>query len=126
MFAWLAGIFGPLMSQIIGYLILGLIVTLVLVGGYFTIKHNAGQNQLLKDQKAQLEQVLKNQEAFAKATKELQEDTKKLEELLDSTVKEIIDRNEKLNTYLDSAEAIKDNRPAGPILKETIKQLRGK
>jgi len=114
---------GSIWAELSGYLLLGIGVIALISGLYWSISHNASQTQLLKDQKAQLEQVLKNQKQFAEDTKYLVEAEKRLSAELAATIQNINTKNDKLDAFLDSTEAAKANRESSQILKETIRQL---
>lgn len=117
----LTGPFGKLITYVLGIIsVLGILGTV-----YLTIVHNAKREQAEKDQRAAMEQVIKNQNQFIADTKALLNDQKQITDDLNSQIKTIQSSNGKLDDFLNAASTSKDDRPSSSILKETIKQLQG-
>jgi uncharacterized protein HemX len=106
-------------------IILGLVLSLLgtATGGYLYIQHQAAQTQLLKDQKAQLEQIIAQQNQVIEqnnAIMELSNDsTKKFSEVVDT----IAENHSALKEFLSSPDAIKIDRVSSSLLKKIIEEL---
>lgn len=113
---------GPL-GTIAGYVA----IAAVAIGGYLYWEHSVAQEAAQKAindfNRKQMEQVIKDKEALAEQLREvsrlqqeaIQEAQRKAQEV-DAKLKEVDD-------FLRSPEAVKQDRPASPLLRETIKKL---
>jgi uncharacterized protein HemX len=106
-------------------IILGLVLSLLGAagGGYLFIQHQAAQTQLLKDQKAQLEQIVAQQNKVIEQNNAIMElgdaSTKKFSEVIDT----LSLNHEALKEFLSSPEANKMDRGSSDLLKKTIEEL---
>jgi hypothetical protein len=118
---FLAGPLGKLAEWAIGIIF----ILAVCVGGYFIIVHNAAQNQLLKDQAVIQEQVIKNQEEFAKKTADILQLQQQSADDLTKQLKDVQDNTDSINAQLNSPDTAKTDRATSALLKNVIKQLSG-
>jgi uncharacterized protein YoxC len=97
---------------------------LALVGIYFIWKHNVEQAALMEYNQKQLEQVIHDQQVFQQKMDEVQNNQKAIVEDLAKKNDELNQKLSSLNTFLDSTEARKEDKPASNLLRATVKQLR--
>lgn len=101
-----------------------LIIAAMVVGGYLYWKHNVTTTAQLKFNNQQLEQTVKDQEAFIAQTKALSDIQNQLViELNDKNV-ELSGKLIDIDNFLNSPEAEKTNRESSDVIKETIKRLK--
>ena len=97
----------------------------VLTGVYFYWKKQVETAALMEYNQRQLDQVLRDQEAFQQKMSEVEDKQKSIESDLTKQNEEITITLKNLQDYLYSEEAKKQDRPASIILKNTITQLNG-
>jgi peptidoglycan hydrolase CwlO-like protein len=115
---------GPL-GTIIGYLVGGIFVVATLSSLYLIIVHNAKMEQQALDQKAILEQVVKEQQDFINKSNQILIDSQTANDDLKKTVDKINEDTSKINTEITNPESVKGDRPASTILQNVIKDLGG-
>jgi uncharacterized protein HemX len=112
---------GPL-GKVVGYAALALGIW----GAYELWEYKTEQRALSEFNRKQLEQVLKDKEKYIRQL----EETRKIVEDVTRQVREANEQLEKttktVEDFLNSPEAIKQDKPASPLLKETIRKLGGK
>jgi Tfp pilus assembly protein PilN len=97
---------------------------LALVGIYFAWKNNVEQAALMEYNQKQMEQVIHDQQLFQQKMDEVQNNQKAIVEDLAKKNDELTQKLTDLNTFLDSTEAKKEDKPSSTLLRSTIKQLR--
>lgn len=112
---------GPL-GKIAGYVALALGAW----GAYALWEYKVEQKAVAEFNKKQLEQVLADKDEYIRQLQETQK-------ALDDIRREVREANEQLEKttktvedFLNSPDAIKQDKPASPLLKDTIKKLGGK
>jgi hypothetical protein len=112
------------MSRIYIYAIIAVVVLGALTGTYYSWRKSIERQALLEYNQKQLEQNMADQ---AEYRRKMQEITKKNEEIVKKSAEERKAFEDKINeaqSYIDSEEARKSDRPASNILKETVKRLK--
>jgi hypothetical protein len=114
---------GSPLGRIVG--IVGLVLFLLASGwGLLKMRDASIRREALDSfNRQQLEQVVKDQEAFMRQTRILQETQSRMIESLTKKVEEVDRRAADVEAYLNSAEAKKNDRPASNIFKETLSRL---
>lgn len=124
MWGWLislaTGPLGPVLIKIVE--VIGILM--VLFGLYKAIQHSAAQNQHLKDQLVIEQQILKNQKDFQQKNDAIIKQQQDSSAALESAVSKILQNNEKIDTILADPKVIGAAKPASPVLKEVVKQLK--
>ena len=112
------------MTRIYIYAIVAVVVLGTLTGTYYSWRKGIERQALLEYNQKQLEQNMADQ---AEYRRKMQEITKKNEEIVKKSAEERKAFEDKINeaqSYIDSEEARKSDRPASNILKETVKRLK--
>jgi uncharacterized membrane protein len=112
------------MTRIYIYAIVAVVVLGTLTGTYYSWRKGIERQALLEYNQKQLEQNMADQ---AEYRRKMQEITKKNEEIVKKSAEERKAFEDKINeaqTYIDSEEVRKSDRPASNILKETVKRLK--
>lgn len=104
-------------------LILGAIV--ILTGVYFYWKNSVEQAALMEYNQKQLEQIIKDNEAFQQKMQEVADKQKVIQEDMNRQNDEINTKLKNIDDYLNSAEAKKQDKPSSVILKNTVGQIKG-
>jgi 2',3'-cyclic-nucleotide 2'-phosphodiesterase (5'-nucleotidase family) len=110
---------GPL-GKIVGYAALALAAW----GAYELWEYKTEQKALTEFNRRQVEQVLKDKELLLEQLKKNQELTELMQKQLRETNEQLDQKIKVVEDFLNSEEAIKQDRPASPLLKDTIKKLR--
>jgi Na+-translocating ferredoxin:NAD+ oxidoreductase RnfG subunit len=122
-FAAILSFLGSGVGKIVMYVIAGLLATGILTGVYLTWKHNVEEAQQLRFEKAQLEEVVKDQ------TKTI-ENQKAIVVIQTDTTKKLDDKTEAIDKDRervdDAINAETDDRPVGPVLQNLFKNLGAK
>lgn len=107
-------------------IIIGTIILLGMLGGYYySWKSGIEQQALMEFNRQQVEQTAKNQQDFKEKLDVINRTQTDILQQNEEKIKQLQDKIDDLSSYLDSSQAAKDNREASPILKNTIKKLRG-
>ena len=112
------------MSRIYMYAIVAFVVLSALTGTYYSWRKGIERQALLEYNQKQLEQNMADQAEFRRKMQEIE---KKQEEIVKKNVEErkaFEDKISNAQTYIDSEEVRKSDRPASNILKETVKRLK--
>lgn len=120
---WFLNLITGASGKLILYLIGGATVLGVLSYLWFSYKGNVEENARLKQVNAQLEQTVKEQNKSIEHLQNLQKIQDNVTIELNKRLEENDIRYKNLESYLASADAQKNNRPASNILKQTIKEL---
>lgn len=106
------------------YAIIAVVGFALLTGIYYSWRKGIERQALLEFNQRQLEQTLKDQEEFRRKMKEIQQSQEDLIRKNEEDKKAFESQIENVRGYIDSEEVKKIDRPASPILKETIRKLR--
>jgi len=111
-------------NQIVIYIVGFLIVAALIVGGYLYWKHDVTTTAQLQFNNQQLQQSLKDDEAYIAQSKQI--DAEKDAALADMTKQNsnLTAKLKDVDDYLNSDEATKDSRDSSAVLKTTIEKLR--
>lgn len=112
------------MTRIYIYGIIAVIVFGALTGTYYSWRKSIERQALLEFNQKQLEQTMADQAEFRRKMQEIAE---KQEEIIKRNAedrKAFEDKIKDAQTFIDSEEARKTDRPASDLLKETVKRLR--
>lgn len=112
------------MTRIYIYAIIAFVVFGTLTATYYSWRKSIEQQALLEFNQKQLEQTIADQAEFRRR---MQEITDKQEEIIKKTNEDRKAFEDKINeaqTFIDSEEARKADRPASNLLKETVKRLK--
>jgi hypothetical protein len=112
------------MTRIYIYAIIAVVVFGALTGTYYSWRKSIERQALLEFNQKQLEQTMADQAEFRR---KMQEIADKQEEIIRKTAEDRRAFEEKINaaqSYIESDEAKKSDRPASDLLKETIKRLK--
>jgi hypothetical protein len=112
------------MSRIYIYAIAAFVVFSALTATYYSWRKGIERQALLEYNQKQLEQNVADQAEFRR---KMQEIAQKQEEIIQKNTEERKAFEDKIlnaQTYIDSEEARKSDRPASNILKETVKRLK--
>lgn len=117
--ALLEGPFGKLIMYAIG----ALVAICVVFGVYFGWKHKVQQEELMQFNAKQAAQTAKDNEKFTAQQKVIEDKVSTIESDL-KTKNEALQKNlDSINIYLANPATKQQNRPASPIIKETIRRL---
>jgi uncharacterized protein HemX len=94
------------------------------VGIYFFWKHNVEQQALMEYNQRQLEQVVKDQQAFQQKMQQVESKQRTIEADLASQNEAVTNSLKGVQDYLSSNDAKKQDVPSSGILKNTVKELR--
>lgn len=111
---------GPL-GKIVGYVALGAVA----IGGYIYWEHRTEERGREEFNKKQIEQALKDSQEYKRQLEELRGTIDRIQIEMNTKNAELDKSLEKVNEFLNSKEAIQQDKPASPLLKETIRQLSG-
>ncbi len=100
-----------------------LIVVGLIAGGIYAWKYKIQAEQAAKDQNIILQQVIEEQTVWIQKTKELQAAQDAATKDLQDQIKSVQDDTKKINDYLDSPDAKKNDKPSSEIIKEVLRQL---
>ena len=112
------------MTRIYIYAIAAFVVFSALTATYYSWRKSIERQALLEFNQKQLEQTMADQAEFRRKMQEIAE---KQEEIIKKNAedrKAFEDKIKDAQTYIDSEEARKTDRPASGLLKETVKRLR--
>ena len=100
-------------------------VAIAVSGIYFYWKHQIEQQALMEYNQKQLEQIVKDQEAFANKMTEVDQKQQAIETDLVKQNEEINNQLKDIQAYLYSTETKALEKPASAILKNTVNQIKG-
>jgi predicted Holliday junction resolvase-like endonuclease len=112
------------MTRIYIYGIIVIVVFGVLTGTYYSWRKSIERQALLEFNQKQLEQTLADQAEFRRKMQEIAE---KQEEIIKRNAEDRKAFEDKINaaqSFIESEEARKNDRPASDLLKETVKRLK--
>lgn len=112
------------MTRIYVYAVIGLLVFSALTGIYYSWRKGIERQALLEFNQKQLEQTMADQAEFRR---KMQEIADKQEEIIKRNAEDRKAFEDKINaaqSYVESEEARKSDRPASDLLKETVKRLK--
>lgn len=112
------------MSRIYIYAIVGILVFGTLTATYYSWRKNIERQALLEYNQKQLEQNMADQAEFRRKMQEIAEKQEEIVKKNAEDRKAFEDKISNAQTYIDSEEARKSDRPASNILKETVKRLK--
>lgn len=101
-------------------LILGIIITVFLGGGYMVWKHNVEQEIINEQRVQQLEQQIKDQEEYIKDIEALNKDSNEIIANMKNKENDLNNKLMDLESYLNNH---KDDKESSEVLKRTIKEL---
>lgn len=112
------------MTRIYIYAIAAFVVFSALTATYYSWRKSIERQALLEFNQKQLEQTIADQAEFRRKMQEIAE---KQEEIIKKNAEDRIAFENKIKdaqTYIESDEAKKADRPASDLLKETVKRLK--
>lgn len=109
------------MAQIIGIVIL----VVLLVGGYYYWKHSVKTEALLEWNKAQQEQVAKEQQKLIQDLSEINKEQKKLSAEIKARNDFLEKKFDEIESYLNRPDVVKQykGKSSSDVLKRTFKEL---
>jgi CHASE3 domain sensor protein len=123
MIATVLAFFGTKLGKYVG-IVLGI---LALVGALWGAK-NLYDNSIRKDEQAKieaarLEQVIKDNEELRKRTEKIEVENSRILAETQAQNNKVVERYEKVQTYIQSPEAQASNRQTSDVIKNTIRML---
>lgn len=116
---------GPL-GRIIMYGLGALLLAGSLLTAYLSWKHSVEARVLAEFNRKQMEQVIKDQERFIADAKALRETADEIRTRVDRSDAELAKKLKEVDDFLSKPETVKQDRPASPLLRETIRRLGGR
>jgi uncharacterized protein HemX len=113
--------FGRIQMYIIAFVVLSGLIT----GIYYAWKRQVEAEALAAYNQQQMEQLIKDQQAFQQKMSEVDAKQKAIESDMNKQNDEIVTKLKSLDEYLSATTTKKDDRPASIILKNTINQIKG-
>lgn len=120
---WFLNLISGPAGKLLGYIIGGAAILGVISYLWISYKGNIEENARLKQQNNQLQQTVKEQNKSIEHLQNLQKIQDSVTTELEKKNQQIDDKHRSLESYLNGAEAQKENRPSSNILKQTIKEL---
>jgi hypothetical protein len=112
------------MTRIYMYAIIAVVVLGTLTGTYYSWRKSIERQALLEYNQKQLEQNMADQAEFRRKMQEIAEKQEEIVKKNAEDRKAFEDKISNAQTYIDSEEVRKSDRPASNILKETVKRLK--
>jgi Tfp pilus assembly protein PilE len=106
------------------YAIIAVVVLGTLTGTYYSWRKSIERQALLEYNQKQLEQNMADQAEFRRKMQEIAEKQEEIVKKNAEDRKAFEDKISNAQTYIDSEEVRKSDRPASNILKETVKRLK--
>lgn len=117
--ALLEGPFGKLIMSAISMLVFAGVLT----GVYFGWKHNVQQEALIKFNQEQAAQARKDNDKFLAQQKDMKIKLDTITAALNKKNQALQFKSDNVKRYLSSPEAAKGDRPASPLIQETLRRL---
>jgi hypothetical protein len=112
------------MTRIYIYAIIAVVVFGALTGTYYSWRKSIERQALLEFNQKQLEQTMADQAEFRRKMQEIAEKQEAILKKNDEDRRAFEDKIKGAQTFIESEEARKSDRPASELLKETIKRLK--
>jgi hypothetical protein len=112
------------MTRIYIYAIIAVVVFGALTGTYYSWRKSIERQALLEFNQKQLEQTMADQAEFRRKMQEIAEKQEAILKKNDEDRRAFEDKIKGAQTFIESDEARKSDRPASELLKETIKRLK--
>ena len=112
------------MTRIYIYAIIAVVVFGALTGTYYSWRKSIERQALLEFNQKQLEQTMADQAEFRRKMQEIAEKQEEILKKNDEERRAFEDKIKGAQTFIESDEARKSDRPASELLKETIKRLK--
>jgi hypothetical protein len=112
------------MTRIYIYAIIAVVVFGALTGTYYSWRKSIERQALLEFNQKQLEQTIADQAEFRRKMQEIAEKQEEILKKNDEERRAFEDKIKGAQTFIESEEARKSDRPASDLLKETIKRLK--
>lgn len=112
------------MTRIYIYAIAAFVVFGALTATYYNWRKGIERQALLEFNQKQLEQTMADQAEFRRRMQEIAEKQEEIIKKNDEDRKAFEEKIKDAQTYIESDEAKKADRPASNLLKETVKRLR--
>lgn len=113
------------LDKVVAQIIGGVLLLGLLVGGYYYWKHSVKQEALVEWNKAQVEQVQKEQQKLIENLTVIDKNLAVIKKELEYTKKILDDKFKDVDEYLakDSTKNEYKNKPSSDVLKRTFKEL---
>lgn len=105
------------------YLAVGITGLVAVSGAYYLWKSGIEQRALMEQNIKQLEQTLRDQEEFKKRQEALEEQQREASRYLAEQNRALQSRVQSIQSTLNSSEAAAQDRPASSILRRTVESL---
>jgi Flp pilus assembly protein TadB len=112
------------MTRIYIYAIIAVVVFGALTGTYYSWRKSIERQALLEFNQKQLEQTMADQAEFRRKMQEIAEKQEEILKKNDEDRRAFEEKIKGAQTFIESEEARKSDRPASDLLKETIKRLK--
>jgi Flp pilus assembly protein TadB len=112
------------MTRIYIYAVIAVVVFGALTGTYYSWRKSIERQALLEFNQKQLEQTIADQAEFRRKMQEIAEKQEEILKKNDEERRAFEDKIKGAQTFIESEEARKSDRPASDLLKETIKRLK--
>jgi len=112
------------MTRIYIYAVIAVVVFGALTGTYYSWRKSIERQALLEFNQKQLEQTIADQAEFRRKMQEIAEKQEEILKKNDEERRAFEDKIKGAQTFIESEEAKKSDRPASDLLKETIKRLK--
>ena len=112
------------MSRIYIYAIIAVVVFGTLTGTYYSWRKSIERQALLEFNQKQLDQTIADQAEFRRKMQEIADKQEQIIKKSNEDRKVFEDKITGTQSYIESDEARKSDRPASNLLKETIKRLK--
>ena len=112
------------MTRLYIYAIIAVVVFGALTGTYYSWRKSIERQALLEFNQKQLEQTMADQAEFRRKMQEIAEKQEAILKKNDEDRRAFEDKIKGAQTFIESEEARKSDRPASDLLKETIKRLK--
>jgi len=112
------------MTRIYIYAVIAVVVFGALTGTYYSWRKSIERQALLEFNQKQLEQTMADQAEFRRKMQEIAEKQEAILKKNDEDRRAFEDKIKGAQTFIESEEARKSDRPASELLKETIKRLK--
>ena len=112
------------MTRIYIYAVIAVVVFGALTGTYYSWRKSIERQALLEFNQKQLEQTMADQAEFRRKMQEIAEKQEAILKKNDEDRRAFEEKIKGAQTFIESEEARKSDRPASDLLKETIKRLK--
>lgn len=112
------------MTRIYIYAVIAFVVFGALTGTYYSWRKSIERQALLEFNQKQLEQTIADQAEFKRKMQEIADRQEEILKKNNEERKAFEDKIKGAETFIESEEARKSDRPASNLLKETVKRLK--